>query len=548
MSTNGAAPSTATKTPGEPAPEEVQAQLERILGHREFKASARVRDFLRYVVEETLAGRGHRLKGYTIATEVFGRSKDFDANLDPIVRIQAGRLRRALEHYYLGAGGEDDVVISVPKGGYVPTFKRRERPAPTPSSVEAASVFDTIPRRPLGTSVAVLPLRETPGDPEKDLFADGLQEDLCRELSRYQELVVIPCRRDRLPEDAAGDPGKLCQRLGARFLLEGSVRRGEEQAKVSAWLIDGRQGRQIWSEGYTCSLSPDQLIEAQEEIARGVSAAIGSELGAISQHVARQAQRAVPDSLSTYEALLCFYNYEVTLSPELERRCRAALTAAVEREPEHGPLWSSLAVLEQNAYVTGRSGAERPDGQAAEYAQRGATLAPRSQLTRGALARNHFLRRMGDAFLQELEVALALNPGSPLFVGMAGYSLILAGDAQRGRPILDRAIAMNPFHPGWFHHALFVDDYMKGAYESALHETLKPGFDIGFWGPLLRAAALGQLGRAAEAESAASDLLGLIPDFESRSRDLTHRPILSDAIVDALLDGLRQAGLRVDDA
>ena len=396
--------------------------------------------------------------------------------------------------------------------------------------------------------MAVLPLREAPADPEKDLFADGLQEDLCRELSRYQELVVIPCRRERLPEDAAGDSGELCQRLGARFLLEGSVRRGEEQAKVSAWLIDGRQGRQIWSQSYTCSLRPDQLIEAQEEIARGVSAAIGSELGAISQHVARQARQTVPDSLSTYEALLCFYNYEVTLSPELERRCGTALTAAVEREPEHGPLWSALAVLEQNAYMTGRLGAERPDGQAAEYAQRGATLAPRSQLTRGVLARNHFLRRMRDAFLQELEVALALNPGSPLFVGMAGYSLILAGDAERGRPILDRAIAVNPFHPGWFHHALFVDDYMKGAYESAFHETLKPGFDIAFWGPLLRAAALGQLGRTTEAKSAASDLVGLVPDFESRARDLTHRPILSDAIVDALVDGLRQAGLRVDDA
>ena len=108
------------KTPtnvGAPSPEEVQAQLERILGHRDFEASGRTREFLRFVVEETLAGRRHRLKGYTIAVEVFGRAKDFDANLDPIVRIQAGRLRRALERYYLVAGGDDPVLITVPKGG-----------------------------------------------------------------------------------------------------------------------------------------------------------------------------------------------------------------------------------------------------------------------------------------------------------------------------------------------------------------------------------------------------------------------------------------------
>jgi adenylate cyclase len=527
--------------------EEIRAQLERILGHRDFEASARVREFLRFIVEETLAGRGHRLKGYTIAIEVFGRSRDFDANLDPIVRIQAGRLRRALEHYYLLAGGDDDVVISVPKGGYVPTFRRGERPAVALSSV-AGSVFETIPRLPLGTSLAVLPLRGMPADAENEVFADGLREDLCRELSRYQELVVIPCRTEMLPEGSSGDLGQLCRRLEARFLLGGSVRRSEEQAKVSAWLIDGPQGRQIWSQAYTCSLSPGQLMEAQEEIAQGVSAAIGSELGVISQHVAQKARRTAPASLSTYEALLCFYNYEVTLSPELERQCDAALSAAVEREPEYGPLWSALAVLKQNAYVTGQPGAEEPDGQAAEFAERGASLAPRSQLTRGVLARNHFLRKIRDAFLQELETALALNPGSPLLVGTAGYSLILAEDAERGRPLLDRAIAMNPCHPGWFNHGLFVDDYVKGAYESALRETLKPGFDIGFWGPLLRAAVLGQLGRAAEARAAVSELLKMVPDFPSHGLDLTHRPILSDSIVDALLDGLRKAGLRLKDA
>jgi hypothetical protein len=108
------------------SPGEVRGQLDRILGHRDFEASVRTREFLRFVVEEALAGRAERLKGYTIAVEVFGRPKDFDANLDPIVRIQAGRLRRALEHYYLVAGGQDPVVISVPKGGYAPEFSRSE--------------------------------------------------------------------------------------------------------------------------------------------------------------------------------------------------------------------------------------------------------------------------------------------------------------------------------------------------------------------------------------------------------------------------------------
>jgi TolB-like protein len=534
-----------TKDRATVAPEEVRGQLDRILGHRDFEASARMREFLRFVVEETLAGRADRIKGYTVAVEVFGRRKDFDANLDPIVRIQAGRLRRALEHYYLAAGGQDPVVITVPRGGYVPQFSRRAAPA-GPSATATDSVFDAVARLPRGVAVAVLPLRELAVDAESQFFAEGLREEFCQELSRYQDLVVIPCRREMLlRDDAVGGHAELSRRLGARFLLEGSVRRGQEQVKVSAWLVDGPTGQQVWSQSFTCPPSPGQLIETEEEIARAVSAVIGSELGIISQRVAEEARLALPASLGTYEALLRFYDYNVTLDLEAGRQCAAALHGAVEREPEHGPLWAALATLLQHAYMLDRPGAAHPGGEAAEYARKGAALAPGSQLARWVLARNHFLRRKRAAFLREMEVALRLNPGAPVYVGAAGYSLILADEGDRGRPLLERAIALNPCHPGWFNHALFIDDYMKGDYESALQHALKPAFEVRLWGPVLRAAVLGQLGRTAEAGAAVAEVLALVPDFEARARELTHRPILSDAIVEALLEGLSKAGLRL---
>jgi len=176
------------------------------------------------------------------------------------------------------------------------------------------------------------------------------------------------------------------------------------------------------------------------------------------------------------------------------------------------------------------------------------SLAPGNQLARAVLARSHFLQRERGAFLREMEAALRLNPGSPTYVGLAGYSLILAGDGERGRPLLEKATAMNPCHPGWYNHALYVDDYLKGDYEGALQQTLRPAFEVRLWGPLLRAAVLGQLGRAPQARAAAEELLALVPDFERRARELTHRSILSDGIVDALLDGLGKAGLQILDA
>jgi hypothetical protein len=96
----------------------VRAELERILGGRCFEQAARSSKFLRFVVEQTLAGQGERLKGYTIAIEVFGRPPDFDAQSDPLVRVEAGRLRRRLSQYYAEEGRADPVRIDLPRGSY----------------------------------------------------------------------------------------------------------------------------------------------------------------------------------------------------------------------------------------------------------------------------------------------------------------------------------------------------------------------------------------------------------------------------------------------
>jgi hypothetical protein len=97
-----------------PKPEAIQVQLERILQSAKFRASDKQRKFLSFVVKETLEGRASQIKGYTIAVVVYGRTETFDPQVDPIVRVEAGRLRRALEHYYLTAGKNDPVRIKIP--------------------------------------------------------------------------------------------------------------------------------------------------------------------------------------------------------------------------------------------------------------------------------------------------------------------------------------------------------------------------------------------------------------------------------------------------
>ncbi len=132
----------------QPSPEAVREELERTVTSAEFVASGRLKDFLRFVVEEALAGRADHLKAYTIAVEVFGRDpRHFDPQTDPVVRMEAGKLRRRLERYYLGVGRGDPLRIAIPKGSYAPTFgwQRNGEPAaeavpgsPAPSRGPAA--------------------------------------------------------------------------------------------------------------------------------------------------------------------------------------------------------------------------------------------------------------------------------------------------------------------------------------------------------------------------------------------------------------------------
>jgi len=286
-------PPAAPDVVGDLSHESIREQLDRILGHPEFQATEKTRDFLRFVVEETVAGRKHRLKGYTIATHVFGRGDDFDAAQDPIVSIQAGRLRRALERYYLVAGGRDPIVIDIPKGRYIPKFATQ---AADRRALDRAGwgMEGPVPDVPTGPTVAVAPLENLTRNPEQQFLTLGLTNELVTELNRFQDIVVIPC--DRAPNTAeqpidGADPGGPTK---ARFVLRGSVRTDPKNVKVSMQLTDEANGRQLWAEAYSHPLEAGRLIATQEEIARSVVGAIASEYGIIARRLAAESRKKPP--------------------------------------------------------------------------------------------------------------------------------------------------------------------------------------------------------------------------------------------------------------
>ena len=397
-----------------PSPTEaaIRQQLEKILTSPQFVNSPNLHNFLRFIVEKTLAGESADIKGYTVATQVLGRKADFDPNLDPIVRIQAGRLRRALEQYYGVQGKSDAVVIDVPKGSYVPVFRSVSRQ-------EGAGVVipgvrqEPILALPSGPSVAVMPLLNLTGDRKQEYFTEGLAEELTSELARYQELRVIAYQSTRRWKGKKIDPRAAGQDLGVRFLVEGSIRKDAKTVKIDLHVVDTQNGQRVWGEQYCRELKADSLIALQEEIARQVAARLGSLYGIILQTLSRESRRKPPESLETYEAFLRFYHHATILSPQTFAETLSVLEQAVRREPESGFAWSLLAFLYGQSYSLQLLPMESPLEQALVAAQKGAALEPENQITRAALAHVHFFRNERELFLPEAETALALNPNAP---------------------------------------------------------------------------------------------------------------------------------------
>jgi len=206
-----------------PSREAIEKQVLRIQESPEFHASDQQREFFQFVVLETLDGRSHEIKGYTVATQVFGRKNDFDQATDPIVSIQANKLRRSLERYYLVAGQQDPVRIDIPKGTYVPTFReqiRIESDTTARSSKIPKSRFEGS-----WPSVLIRPFQNLTGDPELNYMPIGFSTELATEITRYQDIRVLMY-----------DPeahGKRVSDIVARFVIDGSFRKDRTGIKVA---------------------------------------------------------------------------------------------------------------------------------------------------------------------------------------------------------------------------------------------------------------------------------------------------------------------------
>src|SRR6476659_2166973 len=223
----------------------IRDQLARILSSATFQPVDRLKRVLAFIAHEALAGRSDQLKEYVIGVQVFGKESSFDPRTDPIVRVQARRLRARLVRYYREHGQHDEVVVELPKGGYAPVFKRRD-----PAAMPRRSITAALANR---NTVAVVPFADHSPAGDLDYFCKGLRQEIIHGVAKNEKLRVIAW--DPVETAAASDSRDSVVKVDAAMIVTGSVRRAGSIVRVSIQLIDGASGCYLWSESLDADIN-----------------------------------------------------------------------------------------------------------------------------------------------------------------------------------------------------------------------------------------------------------------------------------------------------
>jgi serine/threonine-protein kinase len=246
--------------------ERALAQLNRIISSKAFRQADRLKRFLSYVVAETISGRGDRLKEFAVGVEVFGKDTSFDPRNDPIVRVQARRLRAQLARYYREDGQEDELVIEMPKGGYAPTFR------PLKSAPPKRSISPVLVSR---NTILVLPFADhSPGSDQK-YFCEGLCQEIIHTLAAMDTIRLV-AGNQTLDAEGRNDSREAASRQNAAMIINGSVRLAGSEVRITTNLIDTATDCYLWSGSIDRKL--ENIFALQEEVARAIAEQLKVEL------------------------------------------------------------------------------------------------------------------------------------------------------------------------------------------------------------------------------------------------------------------------------
>lgn len=523
----------------------VRAQLARIVASRQFRNAPRLSRFLTYVVEQDLAGRSDRLKGYSIGVEVFDKDEDFDPQTDTIVRVQARALRQKLDEYYLQDGVKDPVHIVIAKGAYEPKYYL---PKPNDAAEDVSETPDEGGKPPATEkpSIAVMPFECIGLGTDCDFLALGLTEGVISDLSRFRYLSVFSrstteeARRQKL------SIAEMHRRFRPDFVLEGTFRIRNALIETRIKLVDAATDTVLLTYQIDMRMDPGHVYDVQDELCARIVARIAID-GPIGQFAQREQRTRPAIKWETYAWISRYFEYGFQLTQADRDEIEAGLKHAISVDPNSAEAHAALSMIEIEHYRVMSADAGDPArlDQAMTYAARAVRLDPQSAMAHQAMALAYFHARRWVDFRASVRRALHLNPGHSDMLAMFGICFVRLADWDDAVPLLDRALALNPLHPNWYHMPKAMFLMMTQGPNEAIAELEKNPMPDFFAFHFLLIWFHVEAGELDAAEAEKERLLAIAPDTEAFTRRYFDTICLCDEIADRAIAAFRKVGLNI---
>lgn len=578
----------------------IRAGLGRVLASDAFRAAPQLSAFLAFVVERAVEGRGAELKGYTIAVEALGRPADFDPQLDPIVRVEAGRLRRTLSQYYAEEGRSDPVRITMPVGGYVPVFAPTggiadavpetdepeqhyfadaSEPAgvqPADPSVDRVQPSGAGPARrwpalaglalviAIGLPAAwyltsrsappVLAGRSMPAseiatrsrpaamaDSQLTVVAITIPEipadpKLAEILRRFSGLLVDAMARFDDLVMIKAPPAGSGPPPDADYVFEMNVQTVEGATEGFGRLLSAGDGRVVWTASSSRQLPRGVEDPELVEIARRTAVRLAEPFGVI--HADSRQYAASPTMRCLFKAI----DFRRTLKAEDHLAARTCLTGLIEQDPDFYPAWAYLAILTLSEQASSLNPLpEPPLDRALTAALTAVRLAPSSARALQALMVARFARGAIEDGIKAGRDALIRNPYDPEIMAALGSLYVRLNRPAEGLPLLERAIETSAGHPPWYDFFAFLAAHLTGArrlVEPSATTLVADGSPYGLLARALQATSSGDLAGASRTLKKLGDAA---PLFAADPHLYLKRKAFDQAVIERILSDLGPA-------
>ena len=304
---------------------EIDNQISKILNTSVFKKSKILSNFLTYVVHETLEGKENSLKEYVIATDVLKKNSDFDPQIDAIVRIHAHRLRQKLQNYYITEGKLDDIIVTIPKGRYVPDFNKKNKPIAI-NNIRKQKLKYKIISKPV---LAVLPFEKIQNNERVEILCSVLGHEIGVNLSRFSDIDVIASNSMQYVRESNISIKDIVSQFGLDYIITGSCFLNGIGVKVNVELNDVQNNHVVWADSFFIDDIQNNDLIHYKNIIQKVIAMTGGHFGVVYREVLNS---HIPSELSHLYAVYLHQRYHRKFTEEAFIPAMDAIEKGLEKK------------------------------------------------------------------------------------------------------------------------------------------------------------------------------------------------------------------------